>query len=975
MKNRVELRNYIRFQLSQLGAANGAHAFEQLCFELARERHVPNLLPATGPVQSGGDQGRDFESYRTYLAASPISKSSFAARASQDLVVGACTLERNNLPAKIRRDLKSMFGSGEKPDRVLYFCQADLPVAQRHKLQTYCRENHDASLDIHDGQAIADQLSDADTFWIAGQYLSIPADFYPAERRDEDYAKLRSRWLDANAEAPVDYADFLDIKRGLRTATHEASVRQDLEQWIAKARGFEADAPSRQLRQKARYEIAVAELRGRGNLDPAAALVDAFFEALPTAEPRAVDLLDAAVLSVYAWGAVLHRQTTITLDRIEEWGGRVAQLIASAEKTSHRRGERCSLLEAKAMLAALTSINDGRDVATGNILAAWSEVLKLIKETPHYPISHIAELVDLAAPFLAGQQGFKSLRDQVEELVEARSGQHAVAARSYRRALSQFEAGRHLDAIDELQKAKRGWFSGEEMTKSVMAMLLLAECYAALNLQIAARYYAAGAAYIAVNSDDESVRALTPLASMLLANSFFDAGEGFSFLKAFGSSLKIYGVLTPNAEGPARNEVDNGLAKTAVFVHLVRRLAPDLATKVDDLLKEWPVSKDELETHIAIVGKKGSPWAIDDIEAFQAKVASEFIVSPFADLGEMRSTRWAALGIQWEITSSADAAARAAALSLAAILQILQVELAEAELLIIPTMATLAISLGNVARPQVRELRGESRGWEILMPQEQKPGEDGLPDAIIVAATVLGEASAMSAHQFKVAFEAAFERGLNYRAHSVRPAREMMEFAHEQLGDEPARLRSSPSRSLSGDFSPPEPVELAWPTKPGPGYSTAKASKILANRYKRPFEIAGPTLRRILADERIRRVLLDVRNEGYRDWQILGALLSMVLQHQAEVGLSNPRDIRALSDAFRERSNRAEQPDDPIFDIETITPESLQGALFSSAAACMTTWGLQLNSRSIDPEGIRRLLDVRYGQATDDIPHDDILAT
>jgi len=60
---RNDLRAYIRYQLSQLSAQNAEHVFERLAFDLARMRIASNLLPATGPVQSGGDQGRDFESY------------------------------------------------------------------------------------------------------------------------------------------------------------------------------------------------------------------------------------------------------------------------------------------------------------------------------------------------------------------------------------------------------------------------------------------------------------------------------------------------------------------------------------------------------------------------------------------------------------------------------------------------------------------------------------------------------------------------------------------------------------------------------------------------------------------------------------------------------------------------------------------------------------------------------------------------
>src|SRR5216684_4511108 len=64
----VQVAQYIRFALEQLPGENGHHKFEQLCFHLARRRIYPNLVPATGPVSAGGDQGADFETYNVGLS-------------------------------------------------------------------------------------------------------------------------------------------------------------------------------------------------------------------------------------------------------------------------------------------------------------------------------------------------------------------------------------------------------------------------------------------------------------------------------------------------------------------------------------------------------------------------------------------------------------------------------------------------------------------------------------------------------------------------------------------------------------------------------------------------------------------------------------------------------------------------------------------------------------------------------------------
>src|SRR5258707_5799748 len=162
-RNRIQLKGYVRFQLSQLSTRNAHHEFENLAFEIARIRVVPNLLPATGPVQAGGDQGRDFESYRTFLAGTTLGTSAFATRASKGIIVGACSIQKD-IVEKIKNDLKTIFSSGTRRQHVVYFCEADIPVARRHEMQALCQQQYGATLDIFDGQAIADMLADRDAF-------------------------------------------------------------------------------------------------------------------------------------------------------------------------------------------------------------------------------------------------------------------------------------------------------------------------------------------------------------------------------------------------------------------------------------------------------------------------------------------------------------------------------------------------------------------------------------------------------------------------------------------------------------------------------------------------------------------------------------------------------------------------------------------------------------------------------------------
>jgi len=169
MATRDQIASWIRFQLEDLSARNGHHDFEHLCRDLAIHRISKNILPATGPVSAGGDQGRDFESFRAY--------------ASEKSLAFACTLTKSAyLKGKIKEDIEAIVGEGAPVEDIHYFCSANLAVAQRHNLQDWAEKVHNVHLEIYDRQAIADQLLvDRGAFSIAIRYLSIPGEMYPTD--------------------------------------------------------------------------------------------------------------------------------------------------------------------------------------------------------------------------------------------------------------------------------------------------------------------------------------------------------------------------------------------------------------------------------------------------------------------------------------------------------------------------------------------------------------------------------------------------------------------------------------------------------------------------------------------------------------------------------------------------------------------------------------------------------------------------
>lgn len=264
-----ELKNYIRFQLAKLSVKNAHHEFEQLAYEVARLRVATNLLPNTGPVSAGGDQGRDFESFRTFLAESFPGSSSFAAETSEgQVIVGVCTLEKDPV-GKLRRDLEIIFAGGQRPDHIAYFCETDIVTSKQHELQALCKNKYDATLDIFDGNRLKELLVEWDTVWIAERFLSIPSEYFPQGKFPARYQELYERWI-AHGVRPIQtFADFIEVREGLRLARKAEEAKAHQRTWLSLMESLIDDGTSGGVSGRARYEVFIANLRGLGTPEPA----------------------------------------------------------------------------------------------------------------------------------------------------------------------------------------------------------------------------------------------------------------------------------------------------------------------------------------------------------------------------------------------------------------------------------------------------------------------------------------------------------------------------------------------------------------------------------------------------------------------------------------------------------------------------------------------------------------------------------
>lgn len=685
------------------------------------------------------------------------------------------------------------------------------------------------------------------------------------------------------------------------------------------------------------------------------------------------ELSDAAVLLSYGSTASRLGITSLSSSEIHAGAEKLESLIDEGLGKDLSALNRCELLEARAILSQVPLPQDTPESHLDRILERWEAVINAVKEYPLFPVDHIGQILEVITPLAGTTARFKELAAAVDSLIAERSGNRASGDRARNRAVILLKHGHKLAAIDELQRVKASWLSGESLEGSIIAMLLLSQTYLALNLPLAARYYAAGALYLALRESDDRFKRRVPQAAFAVAESFYTAGEGITFLHALSGALFAHAALTPDADDWSKHkEVQRQVAHALILRAVVLKLAPHALPLVDEAIDLWPLGENERDDLRKM--SAGPPWSDETEDDLRKKLSAELGLSPLGDLGPQTEIKWSAFGLLWTVRHEPNEEARLLAMEVATTLQVVQADLGDMDLVIPPSNVTIQFRCDDVSEPSVtQQPRNEELIWAVVMPKSIGHDVDQLNVAVTaVAIMILRDSSALPYAEFDRLIEGRMERGLFGKVLSVRPVRELLKFADPNSLDR-ARMAGEPPLKLVG-ARPIEAAELSWKRGPGPSYSREKAIEALQSRYTYGLQSVRMTLPRMLRDARWRRLIKSMRAEGLLDWQILAVLSNLVAQWQDEKLHGRPRthaELIGQKKRLFERVFRAEDENDPDFDLEVGLEDGLKTQRKVQVLASFHIWGLEVHRVTPDFEAAERLLAERFGHSADDIAHDD----
>ena len=1000
----------VRFALSQLPVHNAHHEFEHICRRLTEQFICSNVLPATGPVSAGGDQGRDFETFHSYLRQELGPHGAFLGLVSEGTIAFVCTTQANDLLTKLRHDIEKVCGSGHPVHEIRAFTLEPVPVATRHRLEAETQESYKVRLEFHDVESIANLIARPEGFWIAERFLSIPSEIRP-EAPDIDgdlsaeYLERRHRWREKGAPIPI-LGDFIDLKAGLRNATHNQEVRSDLPFWLGLVRQLLAspECPA-SIRQRARYELVVTTFLGTGDLRPVDDVARTYLEeSLNEGEPTR--LQDASALLMYANTAVQRGITSLTTPELGDWNKRLAaraQYLVDQEttETPHRRagllyvighlGLHPALWEAEFQdfgnepysldhqdqgvdLPSLDEISLPDDLVFADLprtLSSWTELMENIGETPLFPIESLADILQLFIPLWSNQTEWRELLDLVDEAIGERSGKHTVAARARDRAMRLHRAGRCLDALEEFHLAKIEWWSGETVRGSLLAMIINAELYLELRLPQASKSYALAVSYIAASRHDESLADLVPAGLLMAANADFVAGAWCSAAELYELGLKAqFQFVKDGTDWENHPEVQNALLHLTYINACARTFDSDLAALIGEKTAQTG-AQEVIEDAINLVNPKGKDY-------WESFGTTELVGRPFADLGEVRYITFSALGTDWTLVTANDIDSVRLAERFAAGAQVILGALAREDLCLIQTRINVRIEKkrgdrSSAAEPIVSLPSNNGREWIVRLEpvnnfDEANP-EKNAAELLAMLTTILREASLLPQADLLASLERAFARGLRHKLSPARPYDQLAAaFAEETQPENQRSQYHTPWDSRDGSFG--AHAELRWNDGRGPTYSKDTANRLLRTRYQNLASGLRITAEVLGSSEKFQDIVETLRARGWLDWHILTAIFNIVMNYRFPGNRFNMLSEEGYKEMM-EAAFRPESATDAPVPIGLFNLDSMDTNRQFSMLSLVKHWGLECHQETPDIPAIEQLLASRYGYWDEDVPHDD----
>lgn len=735
------------------------------------------------------------------------------------------------------------------------------------------------------------------------------------------------------------------------------------------------------------YEICLISLRNNpktflpsGSLNGLEELIKEYFQGTNF---ELNELQDALTLLIMVASSLKFSLVNLSEVEVESWLSEYKNQVDKKLDQMFDPSDRCRLLEVRGRFAMFI---DRERLAISSVY--FLEIVSLINTAEFYLVSefydHLNKYVENA--IILKTENWEDFVEQleivitaIEPAVSAREGNFKIAKRLIYKGALYLENGETkylLKALDLFHQSKGHFRVAEYLEGYLLALISIAQVYAATRMLFAAKYYCLCAIWVIRSSGTIALFKRFSDAFGILLMADFSEGAWVQVLNDLDRYLHFRSEYNSPEFDPNKDQHLELIFKSMTLIFaLSPLLKPELATFLTDRASKlsWiynnylSVEDPELKSQLT------------DQDVQNRLLETVLADQPMNDLGKIRTISWNALGIKWFTSFENDFKTNASGEEFCALLQILLVELGDLkyDFHLIEATITIKLVISDQKSHPVQLPSNEDTIWKIYVPELKVNSGQAMAELynrmMGNVGVILSQLSFLKNVEFfelfkrfieqsKVVEKSLVENGYQRIYKEVFNEKEFNEIDRQTIAS-PDTLKSLPKEN----FSLPGLKGLS------PKYDREISLRHIGNRYEISLKHYYLTLDRYKDDTSFNLLIRNLRKKGWLDWQISCAMMNSVLLYKAHA-LASKRNYKreqqkreAIDTLFLKSLKNTESDNYKEIPISYLA-EQMDIELDAFSVEVLRSYGLAFNGKFPNFAAVRSFISKKFNFNIDDRP-------
>lgn len=705
------------------------------------------------------------------------------------------------------------------------------------------------------------------------------------------------------------------------------------------------------------------------------------------------ELENADILMKIIFTVIENNNINIPIEELKKWYVKNYRKVSKLLRDAKNPNERCKLLELKGTI--LMGINRLRETHCSSFLFYYEQILDLATKAPLYNLSQFSDRIDKYIKIeishnpsdelgiTAALEGFSA---KLEPLIEERDGKIRVAQKQVKRGVTYLKTRlpfNMLKALEQFHLAKDNYQQEDTMEGFILALLNIAQLYNAMGMHFAAKYYALGAFRVSANNQLVN---RTEESFGILFHSDFKQGSWLNAIMMYDRYIRLrfdsnYDLATAQMENSNTRSLCFMLYVMSTQSHQFRYFIESYFNFLNNLNDQTGIQfgddiiKPSIEKITSQIKTKAQLFSslknmIDDL--------------PLNDIGKQRSISFFALGSKWTIKFNNVFQMVAIAEEYIANIQIVLAEIAlsgiDFHLLKTEIQITLELGVTVVIPEQIAS--NDFIEWKITVVHfdDHDPAKITMHSAMNMGTLmfILSNISLLESSEFTDLYLNFFKKAnLDTKQQSVNLYQRIHRDIYTEENFNSLSTGNFQSESFNVDLPLVNEVMIA-PDSLSDKYDYDSAIQAIKNRFDNSNKCMHITLEELKKNPAFHEFVRNLRNEGWKDWQIVSNMLNFMLNkkidHFEQKSYNTEQEFINFRQEMHEKYINMNEEDCYLhFPLQAFQSEEFRSHFDIAYLSVLGLHGLVSNLETPNFKAIREFMDTRFNMANDDYQENNIL--